>query len=66
MHESFYDAKNLRPSRVGVDYLTPIFSTAVGSDDVEAMRNVFAPGKLTTPYHSVNTDVHKRIRYLDG
>jgi hypothetical protein len=25
---------------------------------------VFAPGNLTTPYHSVNTDVGKRIRYL--
>jgi hypothetical protein len=25
---------------------------------------LFAPGNLAQPYHSVNTDVHKRIRYL--
>jgi hypothetical protein len=28
------------------------------------MGDVFAPGNLTAPYHSVNTDVGKRIRYL--
>ena len=27
---------------------------------------MFTPGNLTPPYHSVNTDVSKRIRYLDG
>jgi hypothetical protein len=31
---------------------------------VEAMRDTFDPGNLTEPYHSVNTDVGKRIRYL--
>jgi hypothetical protein len=31
---------------------------------LEAMRNEFDQGNLTTPYHSVNTDVGKRIRYL--
>ena len=25
----------------------------------------FDSGNLTQPYHSVNTDVHKRIRYLE-
>jgi hypothetical protein len=49
----------MRPSALGVDPQT-IFSTALGHDDVEAMRATFAPGNLTQPYHSVNTDVNKR------
>jgi hypothetical protein len=66
MHPSFYDPRRMRPSAVGVAYLQTIFDNAIGSDDVEAMRAVFAPGGLTAPYHSVNTDVGKRIRYLSG
>ena len=27
-------------------------------------RTLFAPGNLSQLYHSINTDVHKRIRYL--
>jgi len=27
-------------------------------------RTLFAAGNLSQPYHSINTDVHKRIRYL--
>ena len=35
-------------------------------DDAEHMRQtLFNPGNLTQPYHSINTDVHKRIRYLE-
>jgi hypothetical protein len=49
---------------VGIEYLETIFDSAVGPDDVEALRTVFAPGSLTAPYHSPNTDVGKRIRYL--
>jgi 6-phosphofructokinase 1 len=64
MHPSFYDPRRMRPSDVGVDYLRTIFRSALGADDVEAMAQVFAPGNPTTPYHSVNTDVGKRIRYL--
>jgi hypothetical protein len=26
---------------------------------------VFNPGNLAQPYHSINTDVHKRIRYTN-
>ena len=38
---------------------------AIGYDDVEAIRQtVFDAGSLTRPYHSVNTDISKRIRYL--
>jgi len=64
MHPSFYDPRRMRPSAVGVEYLQTIFGSALGADDVEAMGEVFAPGNLTAPYHSVNTDVGKRIRYL--
>jgi ATP-dependent phosphofructokinase / diphosphate-dependent phosphofructokinase len=65
MHETFYDPKNLRPSRVGIDYLMPIFTNSIGADDVESMRSAFNPGNLETQYHSVNTDVNKRIRHLE-
>jgi 6-phosphofructokinase len=65
MHESFYDPKNLRPSRVGIDYLMPIFTNSIGADDVESMKLVFKTGNLETQYHSVNTDVNKRIKHLD-
>lgn len=65
MHESFYDAKHLRPSPIGIEYLQTIFTNSVATDDVEAMRHVFSPGNLELQYHSVNTDVNKRIRYLE-
>ena len=29
-------------------------------------QTLFDPGNLSQPYHSVNTDIHKRIRYLDA
>lgn len=64
MHPTFYDPVKMRPSRVGIEYLQTIFGNALGHDDVEATRTVFASGNLTAPYHSVNTDVSKRIRYL--
>jgi len=45
----------------------PIFTDAIGDDDTEHMRRtLFASGNLTQPYHSINTDVQKRIRYLEG
>ena len=66
MHTSFYDPVGLRPSQTGIDYLVPIFTRAVGADDVEVLRSdLFDPSHLKMPYHSVNTDVNKRIRYLD-
>jgi 6-phosphofructokinase 1 len=67
MHPSLYDPKLMMPSRMGIDYLLPIFTDAIGSDDAEHMRQtLFDAGNLTQPYHSINTDVHKRIRYLDS
>ena len=66
MHPSFYDPQLMRPSQTGIDYLMPIFTNAVGSDDVEVIRtDLFDPAHLAPPYHSVNTDVNKRIRYLE-
>jgi 6-phosphofructokinase 1 len=67
MHPSFYDPVALRPSQVGIDYLVPIFTRAVGSDDVEVLRaELFDPSHLKMAYHSVNADVNKRIRNLEG
>lgn len=67
MHPSFYDPVALKPSQTGIDYLLPIFTRAVGADDVEVMRSeLFDPSHLKMSYHSVNTDVNKRIRYLEG
>src|SRR5438552_8973162 len=66
MHPELYDPRLMKPSRLGVDYLTPIFTDAIGEDDMEHMRaTLFASGNLTQPYHSINTDVNKRIRYLE-
>ena len=67
MHPGFYDPAGLRPSATGVNYLRPIFAHALGADDAEAMRtDLFDAHHLSEPFHSVNTDVNKRIRYLDG
>lgn len=66
MHPSLYDAKRMKPSTLGMEYLMPIFTDAIGEDDMEHMRRtLFAAGNLSQPYHSINTDVHKRIRYLE-
>jgi 6-phosphofructokinase 1 len=66
LHPSFYDPERLHLSATGVNYLLPIFARAVGPEDVEVVRQtLFSPGNLTQPYHSVNVDVNKRIRFLD-
>lgn len=66
MHPSFYDPEVMKPSRIGMEYLLPIFTNAIGHDDVEHTRSsLFQAGNLAQPYHSVNTDVGKRIRYLE-
>ena len=65
MHPALYDSKLLKPSRLGIEYLLPIFTNAIGGDDMEHTRQtLFATGNLTQPYHSINTDINKRIRYL--
>lgn len=65
MHPALYDARLMKPSRIGIEYLLPIFTSAIGEDDMEHTRQtLFAAGNLTQPYHSINTDINKRIRYL--
>jgi ATP-dependent phosphofructokinase / diphosphate-dependent phosphofructokinase len=65
MHPALYDPKLMKPSRLGIEYLLPIFTGAIGEADMEHTRQtLFAAGNLAQPYHSINTDVHKRIRYL--
>lgn len=66
MHPLLYDPQLMKPSRLGIDYLTPIFTDAIGEDDMEHMRQtLFTSGNLTQPYHSINTDVNKRIRFIE-
>jgi 6-phosphofructokinase len=66
MHPALYDPSLMKPSRLGIDYLMPIFNDAIGQDDAEHMRQtLFVAGNLTQPYHSINTDVNKRIRYFE-
>ena len=58
LHPSLYDPKLMKPSKLGIDYLLPIFTDAIGEDDMEHMRQtLFAAGNLSQPYHSINTDV---------
>ncbi len=67
VHRSFYDPEQMKPSTKGIDYLLPIFTDAIGPDDVEHTREtLFDSGNLFRPYHSVNTDINKRIRFLDS
>jgi 6-phosphofructokinase 1 len=65
-HLDLYDGKLMKPSKMGIDYLLPIFTDAIGNDDAEYMRQkLFTAGNLSQPYHSINTDVNKRIRYVE-
>ncbi len=66
LHPSFYDELAMRVSRVGIEYLLPIFTNAIGYDDVENIRDtLFDNGNLFRPYHSVNTDIEKRLRLVE-
>ena len=65
VHPSMYDAPRMQLSEFGMDYLKPIFTNAIGLDDVEAIRTqMFSAGSLSNRYQSVNTDIRKRIRYV--
>lgn len=65
VHPSLYDARRMTLSQLGIDYLKPIFTNAIGADDVECIRReVFDAGCLSNRYQSINTDIRKRIRYL--
>ena len=65
VHPSFYDAKRMLLSPTGIDYLHPIFTNAIGADDVDCIRTqMFSTGSVRNRYQSVNTDIRKRIRYV--
>ena len=67
LHPAMYDPVAMRPSEAGNNYLLPIFTDAIGADDVEAIRrSVFDSGNLFRRYHSKNTDLRKRWRFLEG
>jgi len=67
MPAALYDAKHMKPSPLGVEYLLPIFTDAIGNDDMEHTRQtLFAAGNLAQPYHSINTDINKRIRCIEA
>ena len=65
MHPCFYDAQRMRPSAIGMEYLLPIFTNAIGPEDAEHMRQtLFDSGNLAQPYHSINVDIARRVRRL--
>src|SRR6201982_3912477 len=54
MHPALYDPKLMQPSKLGIEYLLPIFTDAIGEDDMEHTRQtLFAAGNLSQPYHSI-------------
>ena len=66
MHPAFYDAKRFQLSKLGKQYLLPIFTNAIGMDDIENIRaELFNAGKLSTRYQSVNIGIQKRLKYLE-
>lgn len=65
LHRSLYDNLRFQPSKLGIEFLLPIFTNAIGVDDLEEVRTQqFNPGNLTRRYQSVNVDIQKRMRYL--
>lgn len=65
LHPSFYDPQRLHISTTGINYLLPIFTKSIGTEDVEYIRESrFDSGNLFRRYHSINTDMQKRVRYL--
>ncbi len=65
VHPSLYDPLRFQPSRLGKEYLMTMLTNAIGNDDVEQLRSeMFAPGKLSTRYQSVNIDMRRRIETL--
>lgn len=66
VHPAFYDASRFQLSKLGKQYLLPIFTNAIGTDDMENIRaELFNPGKLSMRFQSVNIDIQKRMQYLE-
>lgn len=65
MHPALYDEKRFQPSKLGIEYMQPIFTNAIGVDDLEEIRqNLFNPNNLSRRYQSVNIDIQKRLQLL--
>ena len=66
MHSQFYDPVLMKPSSwestICCQFLRTPSVTTTWSTFAETL---FAPGNLAQPYHSINTDINKRIRYLE-
>ena len=58
--------QHMQPSAMGIEYLLPIFTDAIGPRRRASTfaQTLFDSGNLFRPYHSVNTDINKRIRFL--
>ena len=65
LHPSLYDPTRFQPSKLGREYLLPIFTNSIGSDDAEHIRvDLFSRGHLFTRYQSINVDMQKRLQHL--
>ncbi len=65
LHPTFYDPQRMHISSMGIDYLLPIFTNSIGPEDVLFIRETrFDSGNLFRRFHSINTDMEKRTRYL--
>jgi 6-phosphofructokinase len=66
VHLSLYDAENFRPSELGVQYLLPIFTDAIGVGDMEFLRTeLFNPNNPAGRYQSINVEIQKKTRFLE-
>lgn len=66
LHPSFYDDERMNVSDTGIEYLLPIFTNAIGQDDIENIRRTrFDSGRLFSRYHSINVDMEKRFKFVD-
>jgi hypothetical protein len=66
VHLSLYDAENFRPSELGVRYLLPIFTDAIGVDDMEFLRReLFNPNNPAGRYRSINIEIQKKTQFLE-
>ena len=62
----YQDIPELDPTKGGTLIGSSRDYVDICEDDAEHMRQTLvATGNLAQPYHSINTDVHKRIRYLE-
>src|SRR5262249_6198988 len=65
LHRSLYDSHRFQPSKLGIQFLLPIFTTAIPPAALEEVRTQqFNPGNLTRRFQSVNVDIQKRLRCL--